>query len=40
MVGSVVRPVKDLKGFQKIMLKAGESKTVSFTITTEGTKIL
>jgi beta-glucosidase len=34
MVGSVVRPVKELKGFQKIILKAGESKTVSFTITT------
>lgn len=38
MVGSVVRPVKELKGFQKIMLKAGESKTVSFTITTEELK--
>ncbi|MBY0478662.1 MAG: beta-glucosidase BglX [Chitinophagaceae bacterium] len=34
MVGSVVRPVKELKGFQKIMLQAGESKTVSFVITT------
>lgn len=33
MVGSVVRPVKELKGFQKISLKAGESKTVSFTLT-------
>jgi beta-glucosidase len=32
MVGSVTRPVKELKGFQKISLKAGESKTVSFTI--------
>lgn len=38
MVGSVVRPVKELKGFQKIMLKAGESKTVSFTITTQDLK--
>jgi beta-glucosidase len=38
MVGSVVRPVKELKGFQKIILKAGESKTVSFTITTEDLK--
>jgi len=38
MVGSVVRPVKELKGFQKIMLKAGESKTASFTITTEDLK--
>jgi beta-glucosidase len=32
MVGSVTRPVKELKGFQKIPLKAGESKIVSFTI--------
>lgn len=33
MVGSVTRPVKELKGFQKIALKPGESKTVSFDIT-------
>lgn len=33
MVGSVTRPVKELKGFQKVFLKAGESKTVSFTLT-------
>ena len=33
MVGSIVRPVEELKGFQKIFLKAGESKTVTFTIT-------
>ncbi|MBP7369647.1 MAG: glycoside hydrolase family 3 C-terminal domain-containing protein, partial [Paludibacteraceae bacterium] len=33
MVGSVTRPVKELKGFEKIFLKAGESKKVSFTIT-------
>jgi beta-glucosidase len=33
MVGSVTRPVKELKGFQKIFLKAGERKKVSFTIT-------
>lgn len=32
MVGSVARPVKELKGFQKISLQPGESKTVSFTI--------
>ena len=31
-VGSVVRPVKELKGFSKIKLKAGESKTATFTI--------
>ncbi|MEI8084671.1 MAG: glycoside hydrolase family 3 N-terminal domain-containing protein [Paludibacter sp.] len=33
LVGSVTRPVKELKGFEKIMLKAGESKTMTFTIT-------
>lgn len=32
MVGSVVRPLKELKGFEKINLKAGESKQVEFTI--------
>lgn len=32
LVGSVTRPVKELKGFQKILLKAGESKTVNFTL--------
>ena len=34
-VGSITRPVKELKGFDKIFLKAGESKTVSFKITPE-----
>jgi beta-glucosidase len=32
LVGSVTRPVKELKGFQKIMLQPGESKDVSFTL--------
>ncbi len=32
MVGSVTRPLKELKGFQKIHLKMGESRTVNFTI--------
>lgn len=35
IVGSVTRPVKELKGFEKIELKAGETKTVSFKITPE-----
>ena len=35
LVGSSARPVKELKGFERISLKAGESKTVSFTITPE-----
>ncbi|HEX2962280.1 MAG TPA: glycoside hydrolase family 3 N-terminal domain-containing protein [Ignavibacteriales bacterium] len=35
LVSSPVRPVKELKDFRKIMLKPGESKTVSFTIDKE-----
>jgi len=38
LVGSVTRPVKELKGFQKIALEAGETKTVTFTITPEELK--
>lgn len=33
VVGSLTRPVKELKAFQKIELKAGESKEVNFTLT-------
>lgn len=33
--GSVTRPVKELKGFQRVELAAGESKTVEFEITPE-----
>lgn len=33
LVGSLTRPVKELKGFQKVMLKPGESRTVTFTLT-------
>jgi|AGTN01.1.fsa_nt_gi Beta-glucosidase-related glycosidases len=35
LVGSVTRPVKELKGFQKVPLKAGESRHVSFELTSE-----
>ncbi len=38
LVGSITRPVKELKGFQKVFLRAGESRTVSFTITPEDLK--
>jgi beta-glucosidase len=38
LVGSITRPVKELKGFQKIDLKAGESRKVTFTITPEDLK--
>ncbi len=34
-VATVTRSIKDLKGFQKVNVKAGESKEVSFKITTE-----
>lgn len=33
LVGSITRPVKELKGFEKINLRAGESRKVTFTIT-------
>ncbi|MEW6194888.1 MAG: beta-glucosidase BglX [Bacteroidota bacterium] len=38
LVGSVTRPVKELKDFAKISLKPGETKTVEFTITPEKLK--
>ena len=34
-VGSIIRPVKELKDFKKIHLKAGESKMISFVINVE-----
>ncbi|HZH67274.1 MAG TPA: beta-glucosidase BglX, partial [Flavisolibacter sp.] len=38
IVGSITRPVKELKDFRKIMLKKGESKQVTFTIDEEKLK--
>lgn len=38
LVGSVVRPVKELKGFKKIFLKKGESTSVSFQLTPDDLK--
>jgi beta-glucosidase len=38
VVGSITRPVKELKGFQKIELNPGESKEVSFDITIDDLK--
>ena len=35
LVGSITRPVQELKGFQKVFLKAGESREVSFKITAD-----
>lgn len=38
VTGSMIRPVKELKNFQKITLKAGEQKVVHFTITEDDLK--
>ncbi|WP_293955379.1 MULTISPECIES: beta-glucosidase BglX [unclassified Sphingobacterium] len=38
VVASVTRPVKELKGFQKIFLKKGEQKTVKFKINVDDLK--
>lgn len=38
VTGSMIRPVKELKNFQKVMLKAGEQKVVRFTITEDDLK--
>ncbi|UZE13340.1 beta-glucosidase BglX [Pseudomonas sp. B21-053] len=38
VTGSIIRPVKELKNFQKVMLKAGEQKVVHFTITEDDLK--
>ena len=34
LIGSVTRPVKELKGFEKVMIKKGESIKITFTLTT------
>jgi len=38
MVGSVTRPVKELKGFQKVTINSGDSKTITFTLTANDLK--
>ena len=38
IIGSVTRPIKELKSFQKITLQPGESKVVEFKITNEDLK--
>ena len=35
LVGSVTRPVRQLKGFERVKLAPGESRDISFTITAE-----
>jgi beta-glucosidase len=34
-VASIVRPLKELKGFQRVVLKPGEAQTLSFSIDRE-----
>ncbi|MGE8334192.1 beta-glucosidase BglX [Pseudomonas laurylsulfatiphila] len=38
VAGSMIRPIKELKNFQKVMIKAGEQKVVHFTITEDDLK--
>ncbi len=38
LVGSVVRPVKELKAFKRISFNAGETKTISFRLRTDDLK--
>jgi len=38
VTGSIIRPVKELKNFQKVMLKAGEKKVIHFTISEDDLK--
>ncbi len=33
--GTMQKPIRALKGFQRVFLKAGETKTFSFTLTPE-----
>jgi beta-xylosidase len=39
-IASVTRPVKELRGFERISLKPGEKKTVHFTITPESLSMI
>ncbi|MBU2927662.1 beta-glucosidase BglX [Winogradskyella psychrotolerans] len=38
VVGSVTRPLKELKGFQKVEINKGDTKTVTFTISVDDLK--
>jgi len=40
VIGTVVTPVKELRGFEKIQLQAGQTKTVSFTVMPEHMALL
>ena len=38
VVGSITRPVKELKGFERVLLKSGEQKTVKFMLSVDDLK--
>lgn len=38
VAGSIIRPIKELKNFQKVMLKAGEEKVIRFNISEDDLK--
>ncbi|MGR6737518.1 beta-glucosidase BglX [Pseudomonas chlororaphis] len=38
VAGSIIRPIKELKGFQKVQLKAGEQKVIHFSISEDDLK--
>lgn len=40
MVSSVITPLKELKGFERISLEPGETKTVEFTLDFDSFKLL
>ncbi|MEO1029983.1 MAG: glycoside hydrolase family 3 N-terminal domain-containing protein [Bacteroidota bacterium] len=40
VVGSITRPIRELKGFEHVELKPGETKTVTFTISSEDLKFV
>lgn len=40
VIGSITRPVRELKGFEHVQLKSGETKKVSFTISSEDVKFV
>jgi len=40
VIGTVVTPVKELRGFEKVQLQPGETKTVTFTVTPEHMALL
>ena len=35
LVGSLTRPIRELKGFERVILNAGETRRVTFTLTEE-----